>query len=147
MDFVYKRISEDMLVEIVELFIESFNSLPWNDNWTTETACKRLYPLVHTEGFWGLCAYLDSKMCGFVMGVFEQYCDEVEFSIREFAVKNTGRGQGLGSQLFKELEKDLTKMGVKRIKLLTLKGNLTERFYEKNGFHTNSKIAYMHKTI
>jgi ribosomal protein S18 acetylase RimI-like enzyme len=147
MSFVYKKISEDMLDEIIELFIETFNSEPWSDNWTTKTASKRLSPMTHTDVFFGLAAYQENKMCGFVMGVFEQYCDEIEFSIKEFAVKNTGRGQGLGSQLFGEFEKELMKMGVKKITLLTLKGNLTEHFYEKNGFQTSNEITFMDKTI
>ena len=147
MSFVYKKISGDMLDEIIELFVETFNSKPWNDSWTKNTASKRLCPMVHTEEFWGLSAYQDNKICGFVMGVFEQYCDEIEFTIKEFAVKNTGRGQGLGSQLFIEFEKRLREMGVKKIALLTLKGNLTEHFYEKNGFQSNRQITFMEKTI
>lgn len=147
MDFVYKNISEDMLDEMIELFIETFNSKPWNDSWTIRTASKRLCPMVHTQEFLGLSAYQDNKICGFVMGFFEQYCDGIEFTIKEFAVRNTGRGRGLGSQLFMEFEKRLREMGVKKITLLTLKGNLTEHFYQKNGFQTNPQIAFMDKTI
>lgn len=144
---VYKKISEDMLKEISELFMEAFNSEPWNDSWTIQTAYKRLYPIILTEGFLGLSAYQDNKMCGFVMGYFEQYCNEKEFTIKEFAIRNAGRGQGIGSQLFMEFEKRLSEKGVKKITLLTLKGNLTEHFYEKNGFKTNHKITFMDKKL
>jgi aminoglycoside 6'-N-acetyltransferase I len=147
MDVVYKKISEDMLDEIIELFVETFNSQPWNDNWTVQTSSKRLCPIIFTEGFFGLSAYQDNKICGFTMGFFEQYCDEKEFIIKEFAIRNMGRGRGLGSQLLMEFEKRLREMGVKKIILLTLKGNLTEHFYEKNGFKTNTKMAFMNKTI
>lgn len=147
MDIVYKKISEDMLDEIIELFIETFNSEPWNDNWTIQTSFKRLHPIVLTEEFLGLSAYHDNRICGFVMGFFEQYCDEKEFLIKEFAIKNTDRGRGFGSQLLMEFERRLREKGVKKITLLTLKGNLTEHFYEKNGFKTNPKMAFMDKVI
>lgn len=147
MDIVYKKISEDMLDEIIELFIETFNSEPWNDNWTIQTSFKRLHPIVLTEEFLGLSAYQDNRICGFVMGFFEQYCDEKEFLIKEFAIKNTDRGRGFGSQLLMEFERRLREKGVKKITLLTLKGNLTEHFYEKNGFKTNLKMAFMDKVI
>ncbi len=48
------------------------------------------------------------------MGFFEQYCDEKEFIIKEFAIRNMGRGRGLGSQLLMEFEKRLREMGVKK---------------------------------
>jgi len=147
MDVVYKKISEDMLKEIIEVFIEAFNSEPWNDSWTVKTSYKRLYPIVLTEGFLGLSAYQDNKMCGFVMGYFEQYCDEKQFVIKEFAIRNVGRGQGVGSKLLMEFEQRLREKGVKKITLLTLKGNLTEHFYEKSGFETDNKIIFMDKTL
>lgn len=147
MDAVYKKISKDMLNEIIEVFIEAFNSEPWNDSWTIQTSYKRLSPIIITEGFFGLSAYQDNKMCGFIMGYFEQYCDEKEFVIKEFAIRNAGRGQGIGSQLLMEFEKRLREKGVKKITLLTLKGNLTEHFYEKNGFKTNNKITFMDKSL
>lgn len=147
MNLVYKKTNEDMLDEIIALFIETFNSEPWNDSWTIKTASKRLRPMFCLEEFWGLCAYQDNKICGFIMGYFEQYCDEIEFTIKEFAVKNSGRGKGIGSQLFVEFEKELRKMEVKKISLLTLKGDLTERFYEKHGFQTNLQIAFMDKIL
>lgn len=147
MNFLYKQIDSNMVDEIVELYIESFNSPPWNDNWTSETAYKRLFPLIGADRFWGLCAHKEGKMCGFIMGVFEQYCDDTEFAIKEFSVKNTGRGQGIGSKLFLELETRLRNIGVSRITLLTLRGNLTEHFYEKNGFRTDSKIICMNKIL
>lgn len=114
MGFVYKKIREDIPDEMIQLFIETFNSQPWNDNWTVQTASKRLCPMARTEKFFGLGVYQDNKLYGFVMGFFEQYCDGVEFTIKEFAVKNTERGQGVGSQLFMEFEKRLKEMDVKR---------------------------------
>lgn len=147
MNLIYKKISDDILDEIMELFVETFRSEPWNECWTVKTAAKRLHPMVNYEEFFGLCAYRDHVICGFIFGFFEQSCDGLEFMIKEFAVKNTGRGQGIGSQLYEEFEKRLREMNVKKITLLTLKGNLTEHFYLKNGFQTSAQMAFMDKTI
>ena len=79
------------------------------------------------------------------MGWFEQYCNDKEFAIREFAVRNTGRGKGIGSKLYSEFEDRMLKASVKKITLLTLRGDLTERFYKKNGFQVSDAIVQMEK--
>ncbi len=56
MDVVYKKISEDMLDEIIELFVETFNSQPWNDNWTVQTSSKTIMPYYfYRRIFWIKC--------------------------------------------------------------------------------------------
>lgn len=143
----YKVVNEHMLNEMISLYVETFNTEPWNDSWTADTALQRINAVLHADGFYGLAMYQNNIMCGFILGWFEQYCETREFAIREFAIRNTGRGQGLGTKLYAELEQKLKNDGVNKITLLTLKGVLTEHFYEKNGFQTSKEIILMSKTI
>ena len=39
----YEEITLEYLDELAELYVETFNSEPWNDEWTVDTAKKRLH--------------------------------------------------------------------------------------------------------
>lgn len=43
----------DKINEYAELFVSVFNSEPWNDSWTTETACGRIESMMNTTTLTG----------------------------------------------------------------------------------------------
>ena len=43
----FTEITPQDIKELAQLFIETFNSSPWNEQWTTETAEKRLSQMIH----------------------------------------------------------------------------------------------------
>lgn len=45
----YEEITIDHLDKLAELYVETFNSEPWNDEWTVCTAKKRLHQMINTE--------------------------------------------------------------------------------------------------
>lgn len=45
----YEEITIDHLDELASLYVETFNSEPWNDKWTISTATKRLHQMINTE--------------------------------------------------------------------------------------------------
>lgn len=143
----YREIKEENISEMAEIFTEAFNREPWNDEWTQETAFKRLHSFVNTEGAYGLCAYNENKLRAFILGAEEQYYDGRVFNIKEFAVNQNERGAGIGSAIYGELEKRLKEMGIKRIVLNTIRGRYTEGFYNKKGFETSSQIICMEREI
>ena len=143
----YRIIDISMLNKMAQLFIESFNCEPWLESWTEETAVKRLEHRIKSETSYGICAYINDNLFGFILGNFEQFCDRMEFVIQELAVRNSMRGQKIGSKLITEFEKRLRNKGVENITLLTIKGNMTEHFYQKNGFNSKEKIVFMNKKL
>ena len=44
----YEEITIDHLDELASLYVETFNSEPWNDKWTISTATKRLHQMINT---------------------------------------------------------------------------------------------------
>lgn len=60
----YEEITIDRLYELASLYVDTFNSEPWNDKWTINTATKRLCQMINTEDSFGLCAYQDGVICG-----------------------------------------------------------------------------------
>ncbi len=146
-ELIYEEITEDHLDEMARLYVETFNAAPWNDEWTFETARKRLHMMVHTEVSFGLCAYKEGQICGAVLGAMEQFYDGLMFEVKEYWVKNEMRGQGIGAKLFTEMERRLRERGVKNIVLITAKGDATEHFYHKQGMGSDPDMVFMTKRI
>lgn len=146
-ELYYEEMEESHLDELARLYVETFNAVPWNDEWTFEMAQKRLHQLLHSEDSFGLCVYQNGQICGAVLGVSEQYFDGPMYNLHEYWVKNEMRGKGIGSKLFTEMEKRLQERGVKNIILITAKGDATEYFYHKQGMGTDPDMVFMAKRI
>lgn len=143
----YREISLSNFKSLVPMYIETFNSHPWNDEWTIETATKRLQQIINVEDFYGLSAYKDTELCGMILGSKEQFYDGIMFNIKEFCIRNGLRGQGLGSEIFKEFQDRLKAQGVKEIILFTSRGDFTEHFYEKQGLESYDGLVFMGKEL
>ena len=63
---------EDMLLadldEYMELFVSVFNSEPWNDLWTKETARIRIENMMKTNTFVGKAIFCDDDLKGIIWG-------------------------------------------------------------------------------
>ena len=143
----YKKMEVSDISQMTRLYIETFNAPPWNDNWTEETASRRLHQMIHAEDFYGLCAYREGELCGLILGVMEQFYDGMHFLLREFCVSNRRRGGGLGTEIYRQFEAELARLGVGEITLSTLRGRQTEHFYQKLGFQNDETLVFMKKTI
>ncbi len=146
-DMHYEEIVLQHLEELAALYVETFNAEPWNDEWTIDTAKKRLQQIINTEDSYGLCIYQNSLMCGAILGNMEQFYSGIMFNIKEFWIKNGMRGNGIGTQLFQELENRLKDKDVNEIILFTSKGDFTEHFYHKQNMKSNSDMVFMTKQL
>ena len=143
----YKEISIIQINDLAKMYVDTFNSEPWNDNWTIETAKKRLCQMINVEDFYGIVAYKQGELCGMILGSKEQYCEGVRFNIKEFCVRNKVRGNGIGTKVFKEFKSRLKSSGVKEIILLTSRGASTEGFYHKHGLESYKDLVFMGKQL
>ena len=87
----YRTIDNDNIGILAEIFTDSFNDRPWNDEWTNDTAKIRLEQMLSGSAAYGFAAYENGELCGLAIGCFEQYYDGIVFNLREFCVKNTLR--------------------------------------------------------
>ena len=136
---------KENLNQYATLFRNVFNKTPWNDKWTIETACKRIQEMMEVHNFFGMAAYIDDKLIGLIFGRSEQYFDGVYFQIQEFFVDNKMQGQGIGTELLNRFTDELKRNGILQIFLLTLKGNITEGFYNRKGFITSNQMVFLYK--
>ncbi|WP_294373336.1 GNAT family N-acetyltransferase [uncultured Clostridium sp.] len=142
-----KKITMENIEEISNLFIKAFNGEPWNDEWTYETASKRLVDIINMPGYKGMAYYHEGALAGMIMGRDEQYFNGIHFQILEFCVDKNIQGKGFGRKLLTEFTEKLKNDGVERIYLYTIHGPKTEGFYEKNGYVSDDDMLIMSKSI
>lgn len=140
-------IKSEHLIKCSELFIEVFNTKPWNDKWTSETASKRLNDIFIAPNFEGVLYIENDEIKGAIFGNYEQYYDGIHYNLKELFISNEIQGRGVGRKLIAKLEGRLREVGVTAIILLTSKGNGTSDFYLKNNFSELSEMAIMGKEI
>ncbi|EKO1914149.1 GNAT family N-acetyltransferase [Clostridium botulinum] len=143
----FKEIVISDIKELANMYVNTFNSPPWNDEWTIETASKRLYQMVNCESSYGLVAYEDKLICGMILGSEEQYYNGIMFNIKEFCVRNDVRSKGFGTKIFEEFENRLKNKGITEIILLTSRDDRTEGFYKKRGLQSCNEMVLMGKQI
>lgn len=83
------------LNDYAELFVAVFNSDPWNDSWTKETAVIRIENMMKTNTFIGKAIYSETDLKGIIWGQKEQYYNGIHFQIQEFCVKSTEQKKGM----------------------------------------------------
>lgn len=143
----FTEITPQDIKELAQLFIETFNSSPWNEQWTTETAEKRLSQMIHVESFYGLKAFFDGELCGLILGCMEQYDHHINFYLREFCIKNSLQGKGIGTLILKTFEEKLIQNDVKELYLCTARNSTTELFYHKNKYEEDKKLLLLSKQL
>jgi len=57
------------------------------------------------------------------------------------------RGNGVGSEIFKEFEIHMKVDGIKKIIFFTSKGDSTEHFYHKQGLESYNGLTFMGKQL
>ncbi len=143
----YKELTKEHINEIAEIYVRAFNCEPWNDEWTTETATKRISQMMNCEGFDGIIACENEKILGMILGNHEYYYNGMHFHIKEFCVDLNLRGRGIGAQLIEKFSNRLASNGIDEIILLTARGDGTEGFYKKHGFKNFEDMVFMGKKI
>lgn len=133
----------DNLIEYAELFVSVFNSEPWNDSWTKDTAIIRIENMIKTNTFVGKAIYCENDLKGIIWGQKEQYYNGIYFQIQEFCIKNTEQNKGYGKALLQALKEELSTIGVTNTYLITSKGERTEGYYAKRGFITSDYMILM----
>jgi N-acetylglutamate synthase-like GNAT family acetyltransferase len=136
------------LPELTQLYVKTYNAPPWFDEWNEETVMQKLSQMMHCEGFLGIVSKdLHEAITGMIVGEKEIYFNCIQFFIKDFCVAHDLKGTGIGSELLRELERQLISMGIRRMYLFTSRTDDTEGFYQKRGFTSWDDMVMMGKTI
>jgi GNAT superfamily N-acetyltransferase len=147
MSTIETQIHNDDISKCAKLYVEVFNAKPWNDNWTTETAFKRLNDIYIAPNFVGIKYVEENDIKGAIFGNWEQFFNCIHYNLKEMFVSTDLQGTGIGSKLLNALEEQLKVLDIGTIYLFTSKGNKTSKFYQKNNFVEWESMAMMGKDI
>lgn len=139
----FLKINNENINIAAKIFKEGFNSEPWFEKWSDETALKRISQVMRCEGAIGIIAYDDSIACGMIVGHEEEYYDGTRFLIKEFCVDSNQKGAGIGTRLLNHYLDILKDKGIVHASLYTLRDNKTLRFYNKLGFKEIDDLVMM----
>lgn len=140
-------ITLDKMEQCIQLYVNVFNSEPWNEKWTYEVARERLTDLFHTPKFLGFLLYDNGKLIGFIAGNSKKTYKGLTFYLAELCINNQIQGKGYGSKLLLYLEDELKKRHIQSLYLLTSNGGLAEAFYLKNDYTLNEDRIVMKKNF
>ena len=138
-----KKIVPEMLDELTDLFVDTFNAPPWNDLWSHESARTRLRDIMKMPNFCGAAEYQEGRLVGLLMGHGEQSYDGMHFQILELCVANDMKGHGIGGRMLTDFLDYLDRKGVTSVYLLTMRGAASEDFYAAQGFTTVENMCVM----
>ncbi len=145
---VYVTLEKKHLPKLAKIYVDAFNSAPWNDEWTEESASNRLSQMINCQGYYGLvCFDENDNICGMILGNHEYFYSGMHFNIKEFCVNIRLRGKGVGSALLEEFLTRLKSKGIDEVILVTSRTNETEGFYNKQGFESFNSMVMMGKTL
>lgn len=140
-------VEESDLLRCTDVFIEVFNSEPWNDEWKPEKAKQYLLDFYHTPGFLGLVAQEGEEVIGFLFGVHRVWWSGDEFFVHEMCVKSNLQNKGIGKALMDRLLEELEARSITHLSLLTDRGIPAEVFYKKNGFTEVERLVFLSRGV
>lgn len=136
--------STEYLDRCAYLYVEVFNSEPWNEEWSFNTARTRLFEIINTPGFVGF-VFKQDELLGFLAGYCKQGQKSKSFYLEEICVRPDKQRQGIGTKLLNKLMDTLIYIEVNRVYLLTNKDGQAETFYTKHGYQRNQQMIFMRK--
>ena len=107
-----RKILKSDLEDLARLMVEVFNTPPWNDTWTEETASESLLSLIDAPGFYGNVMVEGTAIIGAIMGNKRLYSTETTYYLYEFFVSDKYRGKGVSKKLYEKTMSELKKEGV-----------------------------------
>ncbi|WP_117149159.1 MULTISPECIES: GNAT family N-acetyltransferase [Paraliobacillus] len=137
----------EKLEPCIELYMNVFNSEPWNENWSFEIAKERLSDLINTPKFFGFSLYIENNLIGFIAGNNKRSHQGLTYYLAELCIDKKVQGKGYGTKLLKLLELELKNKDTKNLYLITSNSGVPEAFYKKNGYQVNDNRLVIKKNL
>ena len=139
----YQDFAPPHLNAAARMFIDIFNSPPWNDNWTTVSAHERLNSIMCSYGYIGFAAFANNQLIGFAAGNIEPFYDGNTFYLREIAVAPQYQRTGIGKALLDRTLTVAASKDVQRSYLLTRNDVAAYEVYLNWGFKDIAPLRAM----
>lgn len=131
---VFEELSLENIEHVVPLYMEVFNSAPWNDGWSEQAATERMRSFAKYPEFFGLKILINDVAIGFALGWAERWVNAWQFHLYEMCISPKMHGKGYGRMLLSELEKQTKERGQTAIFLQTGAQVPAHKFYVACGY-------------
>ncbi len=147
MEIMIREITFDDIDDCTELFINVFNSEPWNDEWTLAKAIDLFKDFFNTPGFIGFKGIQNNKTIAVCIGHVKKWRKSSEYYIEEYFISPELQHKGFGTDFLKKIEEQLVLGAIRKITLLTARNTPAEKFYKKNNFINLDFMTLMKKDL
>ena len=127
----YRMYKESDIEGLAIAMSKAYSEEPWNEQWISERAVRRVQAIVGNYQSIGLVAEDEGVIVGGLLGFVDPYADEDFFYVSEIFVVPEYKKQGIGRNLIRKLEEEIKKRGISVVQLMSIEPN--EVFYGKCG--------------
>lgn len=127
----YRMYKESDIEGLATAMSKAYSEEPWNEQWSSERAIRRVQAIVGNYQSIGLAAEDEGVIVGGLLGFVDPYADEDFFYVSEIFVVPEYKKQGIGRNLIRKLEEEIKKRGISVVQLMSIEPN--EVFYGKCG--------------
>ena len=131
-------------------FIQSFNSPPWNEEWSRKRANEYINDIFNTPKFIGFILTNGNENVAYAL-CFTKYWwnkdDRCKLYVELFFTKPNYRKKGYGTMLLEHIEKYAKDNELRSIMLFTQKDKPAYRFYTKNDFFVIDNLPNIYKPM
>lgn len=138
-----RKIQEDDIPQLSDLFVSVFNEPPWSQDWKKEWAFERLSIIFGSHRFYGCLAEVDKRAVGAVLSRLGSFMGELELEIMEMFVIRDKQRKDVGAALLNELKSYAQADGIQGFVLQTGRDTYAKDFYLKYGFEAHENNLLM----
>lgn len=130
-----------------ELLMQAYNSAPWDDQWSKETAERYLNEFATNPRFVGFIMLENNRIIGAAFCHEKTWWTNDELYVDEFYISPDFQRKGYGNILLQHLERYIKEKKLAGFTLLTNKYMPAVKFYDKNGFTKAEHVLFMYKEV
>lgn len=141
-------LDDSYLEEMTELYKETFEGEPWNDDWSDRVQLNEyMKDITGAHGALNYGLIVDKKLVAMSVGKISHWWEGTNYNIEELCVSLSYQGQGIGSRFLNFIENDIRKKGLAGIFLQTDIDKPAYHFYHKNGFNDLDAHISLYKSV
>ena len=142
-----RHIEQSDIASCAAVFMAAYNRMPWNYEWTPDTATRYLTEYFTAKDFVGLAAFHQGRPIGAVFAHRKTWWTGDQLYIDEVFVDADSQGKGVGNMLLEVADQYCSQHGITRITLMTNRFMPAFKFYQRNDFVKADQFALLFREV